>query len=74
MSKANYARCRDCGITRAEYGLLSWGGYCQPCYDKRRAANLEQMRSRSGPNFLKWRRSMAASVGGVLVDDVLPKA
>jgi hypothetical protein len=34
------------------------------------AANIEQMMDRRGPNFDKWRRSMAACVGGVLLDDV----
>ena len=36
--------------------------------------NLEQMTTRSGPNFQKWRRRMAASVGGVILDDLTPKA
>ena len=35
-----------------------------------REDNVAQMMNRSGPNFDKWRRSMAASVGGVLLDDV----
>ena len=33
-------------------------------------SNVAQMMDRRGPNFDKWRRSMAASVGGVLLDDV----
>lgn len=29
------------------------------------------MRYHRGPHFKAWRRAMAASVGGVLIDDVL---
>ena len=32
--------------------------------------NVAQMYARTGPNWNKWRRSMAACVGGVLVDDL----
>jgi hypothetical protein len=31
--------------------------------------NVGAMRSRSGPTWAKWRRSMAACVGGSLLDD-----
>jgi hypothetical protein len=74
MGHAHYARCQVCGITREEYGLMSWTGLCGPCAKQRRLDNLEQMTTRSGPNFQKWRRRMAASVGGVILDDLTPKA
>ena len=31
-----------------------------------------QLHTHDGPWFDHWRRAMAASVGGVLIDDVLP--
>jgi hypothetical protein len=32
--------------------------------------NVLQMHARRGPNWARWRRSMAACVGGVLLDDL----
>jgi hypothetical protein len=32
--------------------------------------NIEQINAHSGPFFRHWRRQMAASVGGVLLDDL----
>jgi hypothetical protein len=34
-------------------------------------AELTQLRHHKGPYFDHWRRQMAASVGGVLLDDVV---
>jgi hypothetical protein len=42
---------------------------CGQCGQDELRSNVEQMYARTGPNWLKWRRSMAASVGGVLLDD-----
>jgi len=33
--------------------------------------NVAELRAHAGPSFKRWRQGMAASVGGVLVDDVL---
>jgi hypothetical protein len=65
-------RCRLCNRHEREIGLLSWQGYCGDCGIELLTENVHQMHDRRGPNFDRWRRAMAASVGGVLVDDVLP--
>jgi hypothetical protein len=40
------------------------------CGDERRDANNLGLHFKHGPAFAHWRRSMAACVGGVLLDDV----
>jgi hypothetical protein len=50
-------------------GELSWQRLCVECGDERRAENVVQLNAHSGPWFDHWRRAMAASVGGVLLDD-----
>jgi len=74
MPDARRRFCKECGKHTDEVGPLSWTGLCAEHSVERYISNVHQMHTRSGPNFLKWRRSMAASVGGVLVDDVIPKA
>lgn len=36
--------------------------------------NVHELRAHGGPSWLRWRRAMAASVGGILVDDVRDEA
>lgn len=64
--------CRVCRRRECEVGALSWNGYCETCGIDLLTDNVHQMIDRRGPNFDRWRRSMALCVGGVLLDDVLP--
>jgi hypothetical protein len=50
---------------------MSARGKCQPCALQRQADNISQIHAHSGPFFRHWRRQMAASVGGVLLDEML---
>jgi hypothetical protein len=49
--------------------LFSARGKCPVCGNGRMIENVRAMEARSGPIWLAWRRAMAASVGGQLVDD-----
>ena len=71
MGRSNYARCKECGVERKDGADISWEGYCAVCGPKIRDQANDDMHFHRGPYFLRWRRAMAASVGGVLVDDVL---
>ncbi len=62
--------CRVCGRHTDEVGPLSWQGLCIEDARERLSTNIDQMSARSGPNFDRWRRSMALCVGGVLLDDI----
>lgn len=62
--------CRRCGEHDSKVGPITWGGYCIDCGIAVERENVMQMVSRSGPNWSKWRRAMAACVGGVLAEDV----
>jgi hypothetical protein len=65
------ATCRNCSRHKSEVGPISWRGYCGECGPALQDARLDDLHHHRGPYFKAWRRSMAASVGGVLVDDVL---
>jgi len=65
--------CKDCGRHRDEAGHISATGLCFDCAAARQAANLAELRHHRGPRFRYWRRQIAASVGGVLVDDIIEK-
>lgn len=62
--------CRRCRQHESEVGAITWGGYCIDCGLAMERENVEQMVTRSGPQWAKWRRAMAACVGGVLAEDV----
>lgn len=51
--------------------MISWRGNCASCGDERQLEATHQLRAHSGPWFTHWRRSIAASAGGVLVDDLV---
>lgn len=61
--------CRNCGRHITECGELSARGKCELCRLGRMVVNIQELRDHSGPFFHHWRKQMAASVGGVLVDD-----
>lgn len=49
---------------------MSARGRCQPCWTANQVDNIRQLANHRGPYFKHWRQAMAASVGGVLLDDV----
>lgn len=49
---------------------MTWSGFCIDDAIKRAGDNNDQLAAHAGPFFDHWRRQMAASVGGVLLDDV----
>ena len=55
----------------SEVGAISWGGYCIECGKELHVQNNTDLHEHHGPFFDHWRRQMAASVGGLLIDDVL---
>jgi hypothetical protein len=69
MGDLRRTRCQVCGGHVSQVGELSWNGKCVACWTTRLASNVVQMSERRGPNFDRWRRSMAACVGGVLLDE-----
>lgn len=63
--------CRVCGAHDSEVGPISWRGKCSTCGPAIFEANCDDLHYHRGPYLLKWRRGVAASVGALLVDDVL---
>lgn len=63
--------CRNCeGLF--EPLELSDTKLCPECGQAILEANVRGLAAHEGYPFERWRRAMAASVGGVLLDDVLP--
>lgn len=71
MARNTRATCRVCGKHAREVGPISWAGYCSVHGPQVRDQANDDMHYHRGPYFDHWRRRMAASVGAVLVDDVL---
>jgi hypothetical protein len=59
-----------CGKHTSEVGPISWRGKCRPCGLQRERDAIIQLAHHNGPMFDHWRARMAASVGGVLLDDL----
>jgi hypothetical protein len=74
MPKAAYKTCRECGKHTNEVGPLSHTRLCRSCAIARSAENYTGLTTRSGDAFAHWRERMAASVGGVLLDDPKERA
>jgi hypothetical protein len=51
-------------------GPISWTGKCARCAIAIASDNVLSLIEHKGPRFNAWRRGMAASVGGRLLDDV----
>jgi len=66
-----YARCKNCGAHRDDGASLSKRGYCSDCGPAIFERHTDALHYHRGEDFKKWRRAMAASVGAVLVDDIL---
>jgi hypothetical protein len=71
MPDKRWARCKGCGRHRDAAGEMSWTGLCTVCSTERFSENVLGLHTMSGPAVARWRRGMAASVGAVLVDDLL---
>ena len=69
MPDARRAICKNCRRHRDECGLLSWRGLCSECGPELVRVNGDALHRKTGPEFRRWRRAMAACVGGVLLDD-----
>jgi hypothetical protein len=69
--KQHRAFCTGCGKPREAGERFSARGRCASCGEGRAIANARELRAHSGPAFERWRRAVAASVGGVLAEDVL---
>lgn len=74
MGDARRRKCKGCGRRDTEVGELSWRGLCTECGPAKVEVTCEALRRKSGPEFHHWRQQMAASVGGVLLDDLPPAA
>lgn len=61
--------CKVCGRTADEVGGISATGLCQEHSIERLTDNLIGLTTKSGEPWRKWRESMAACVGGVLMDE-----
>jgi hypothetical protein len=62
--------CNVCHGNVEQVGPISWSGLCERCAVERAASNYLALINHSGPDFNRWRRAIAASVGGVLRDDL----
>jgi RNA polymerase subunit RPABC4/transcription elongation factor Spt4 len=71
MPRSDYKRCKGCDRTTDECGSLSHNRLCAECGVDRLTENVVGISTHTGPAFTRWRRALAASVGGVLVDDAL---
>jgi predicted amidophosphoribosyltransferase len=64
--------CRNC-LAPVDPRDLSRTKLCPVCGFELVEENVRGLAAHSGPAFERWRRAMAASVGGVLLDDVLER-
>jgi hypothetical protein len=62
--------CRVCQKPVEDRSILSKRGKCPECAEWLIEENIRQVAAHRGPFFLHWRRQMAASVGGRLLDDL----
>lgn len=62
--------CKGCQKPVANRAELSRTGLCLECGREKQRQALTQISEHRGPWFTYWRQRMAASVGGVLLDDV----
>jgi predicted MarR family transcription regulator len=74
MPRADYKTCRECRKHVNEIGPLSHTRLCRSCAIALSAENYTGLTTRSGEAFAHWRRSMAASVGATLLDDLKERA
>lgn len=73
MPRLDYKRCRSCGRPAHEVGQLSHTRQCAACGKAALVENIVGIATKTGPAAKRWRRALAASVGGVLLDDARPE-
>jgi hypothetical protein len=61
--------CKVCKTPVEHRSILSKRGKCPGCGVWLIEENIRQLADHRGPFFAHWRRQVAASVGGVLLDD-----
>ena len=71
MPDGRRVNCMVCGKHRDEVGPISWRGKCGACGPRLAEEAADALHYHRGPIFTLWRQRIAASVGGVLIDDVL---
>lgn len=64
--------CRRCGRDVEECGPLSARYRCAECGEGEMIYNVRELKAHAGPRFHRWRRGVAAGVGAILPEDVLP--
>lgn len=62
--------CRGCDRHVSECGPLSARYRCEDCGNGAMLENRRQLQEHSGPYFARFRRSMIAAFGGVLLEDL----
>ena len=70
MPRHDYKRCRACGRHVDEVGELSHTRLCGSCGEAINYQAADEQHHHRGEFFQRWRRGIAASVGGVLIDDL----
>jgi len=70
MPRLDYKTCKHCGRAAAEVGALSHTRLCAECWEQRKRENNLSLVAKRGAPFRYWRQQVAASVGGVLLDDL----
>ena len=70
MPRPDYKRCRRCRKSSEEVGELSHTRLCAACGAENLLENVDGLVHKRGPAFLRYRRAMVATWGGVLLDDV----
>ena len=61
--------CRACKKHDSECGPISWRGLCGECGPRLSNENADALHFMRGPEVLRWRRGLAASVGAILPED-----
>lgn len=59
-----------CGKKAWEVGPISWGGLCGECGTRLFHENCDGLHEMKGVPVKRWRQGVAASIGGVLLDDL----
>jgi hypothetical protein len=63
--------CRICERPVEECGSLSTRGKCADCRKQITDFWCDSLHYHQNPGLIEWRRGVAASVGAVLVDDII---
>jgi hypothetical protein len=64
------SHCRGCDREREPDEVFSARGKCAECRIRPLVTNIRDLHAHRGEAFLRWRRSVAASVGAILIEDL----